>query len=181
MATIYDVELEKFQEKLVEELKKIKEITMPEWAKFVKTGTNRERTPSQKDWWYLRAASILRQVYMKGPIGVNKLRLHYGGKKNRGDMPEKFYKASGKIIRTILQQLEAAGLTEKKSKGIRKGRIVTNKAKSFMDKLASSLLKGNKTEKKGIKDKKETKQDKKDGNIQKAKQEDSPGKEKPSN
>ncbi len=175
MATIYDVELEKFQEKLVEELKKIKEITMPDWARFVKTGTSRERTPSQKDWWYLRAASVLRQVYVKGPIGVNKLRQHYGGKKNRGDLPEKFYKASGKIIRTILQQLEAAGFTEKKSKGIHKGRIVTNKGKSFMDKLASSLTKGNKTEKK------ETKQEKKDGNIQKAKQKDTPGKEKPSN
>ena len=158
MATIHDVRLGELQEKLKEEIKKIKEVAMPDWAKFVKTGTSKERRPVQEDWWYIRAASILKQVYVKGPIGVNKLRSHYGSKKNRGDLPEKFYKASGKIIRVILQQLESAGLIEKQSKGIHRGRILTAKGRSFLDKIAS-----------------------KNGNVQKVKQKDKAGKEKPSN
>ncbi len=116
------------------ELKSYKEITPPEWAKFVKTSPARERTPVQSDWWYIRAASILRKIYMFGPIGVNKLRRKYGGKKNRGHKPEKYYKGSGKIIRLVLQQLEAAKLIEKSNKDVHHGRILTSKGKSLLDK-----------------------------------------------
>jgi len=48
--------------------------------------------------------------------------------------PEKFYKGSGNIIRKILQQLEKAELIKQNEQG-RKGRIVTNKGRSFLDKL----------------------------------------------
>jgi len=56
-------------------------------------------------------------------------------KKNRGVKPEKFYKASGKVIRTILQQLEAEGLIKQVEKGVHKGKIVTPKGRSFLDTL----------------------------------------------
>jgi len=116
------------------QLKSIKEISAPEWARFVKTGAGKERPPVQPDWWYIRAASILRKVYILGPIGVNKLKTKYGNKKNRGHKPEKTYKGSGKIIRTIFQQLESAGLIEKTQKGNHFGRILTPKGKSLLDK-----------------------------------------------
>jgi small subunit ribosomal protein S19e len=115
-------------------LKEIKEITKPEWANFVKTSRARERPPVDIDWWYVRAASILRKTYLLGPIGVNKLKVKYGGKKNRGHKPEKFFKGSGKIIRMILQQLETAKLIEQTEKGSHKGRILTAKGKSLLDK-----------------------------------------------
>ncbi|MDD5253529.1 MAG: 30S ribosomal protein S19e [Candidatus Nanoarchaeia archaeon] len=111
-----------------------KEIKAPEWSVFVKTGVSRERPPEDPDWWYKRAASILRKIYMHGPIGVSKLKTKYGSKKNRGSKPEKFYKASGKIIRTILQQLEQQKLIETTAKGVHKGRIITPKGKSLLDK-----------------------------------------------
>jgi small subunit ribosomal protein S19e len=38
---------------LAEELKKEKLLTPPEWSRFVKTGSSKDRTPSQGDWWYL--------------------------------------------------------------------------------------------------------------------------------
>jgi len=145
MATMVDIPVKTYLDKLKEELKKNENIKEPEFSKFVKTGTNRERAPIQKDWWFIRSSSVLRQVYLKGPIGVNKLRVRFGGKKNRGDVPERFYKASGKIIRTILQQLEKAEFIEKEDKNVHKGRKMTNKGKSFMDKLASSF--SNKTQK----------------------------------
>mgnify|MGYP000728176127 CR=1 FL=1 len=118
----------KIIENAAEELKKVKAVSMPEWARFVKTGVNRERPPEQEDWWYIRAASILRKIQIKQPIGVNRLRKIYGGRKNRGHKPEHKYKGSGSIIREILQQLEEAGFVKKD----KKGRVLTPKGKEFL-------------------------------------------------
>lgn len=134
MATIYDASQEKVIKNAAEALKTV--IKMPDWAKYVKTGAGRERPPEDKDWWYVRAAAVLRKVYLKGPIGVNKLSTAFGNKKNRGYKPEKFYKGSGKVLRVILQQLEEKGLIEKGERGVHKGRIITSKGKSFLDKSA---------------------------------------------
>ncbi len=140
MATIHDVSPEIFIKALAEELKKTEEIKAPEWTVFVKTGRSKERPPVQADWWYIRAASMLRSIQMRGPLGVGKLRLKYGGKANRGYKTEHFYKSSGKIIRVLLQQLESAGLVEQKKVGVHKGRVVTKKGLSFMDKFALGLV-----------------------------------------
>lgn len=134
MATIYDENPNKLIEKASVELKKV--IKAPDWSIFVKTGVSKERPPEDPDWWYKRAASVLRSVYMKGPIGTNKLRTKYGSKKNRGNKPEKFFKGSGKILRTVLQQLESSGLVVQQQKGVHKGRVITPKGKSFLDKLS---------------------------------------------
>ncbi len=82
--TIYDVDPTELIDEIAKELQKIEEIKPPEWASFVKTGANRERPPMRKDWWFVRAASVLRKVNLKGPIGISKLRTLYGGLKNRG-------------------------------------------------------------------------------------------------
>jgi len=129
-----DVDPQKFIEVCKEELKKIEVIKPPEWAKFVKTGTHKKFPPEQEDWWYIRAASILRRIYLDGPVGVERLRTYYGGRKDRGHKPEKFKKGSGSIIRKCLQQLEAAGLV-KKSEGTKKGRIVTEEGKKFIARI----------------------------------------------
>lgn len=144
MANVYDVDQGELIEKAAEELKKVEEVKAPEWANFVKTGTHKERAPLDKDWWYLRAASVLRRVYRLGPIGVSKLRTKYGGKKNRGVKPGKFFKASGNILRKVLQQLEKAELVKNDDKSKRKGRVITPKGKSFLDKIATQLFKGTK-------------------------------------
>lgn len=141
MVTIYDVNPNKLIERVSEELKKVEIIKEPEWVRFVKTGASKERAPVERDWWYTRAASILRKVYVLGPIGVNKLRIKYGGKKNRGHKPERFYKGSGSVIRKILQQLEKAELVKQVEKGIHKGKIITPKGKKFLDKIANEIIK----------------------------------------
>ena len=134
MATIFDADLVKVYKGSSNELKTM--IKEPEWVQFVKSGHGKERRPSQEGWWYTRAASVLRQVYIKGPIGVSKLRIKYGNKKNRGHKPERFAKASGKIIRNILQQMEKAGLVKAQEKGVHKGKIITPKGRSLMDMAA---------------------------------------------
>ncbi|MEM2954566.1 MAG: 30S ribosomal protein S19e [Candidatus Nanoarchaeia archaeon] len=124
-------------QKLIKEVANLlkEKIKAPEYAAFVKTGVHKERPPQNTDWWYIRAASILRNIYKHGPIGVSRLRTKYGGKKKRGVKPEKFRKASGAIIRKILQQLESAGLITK-SAGKKKGRILTSSGQSLLTKAA---------------------------------------------
>ena len=139
MVTIYDVDPSELINRAAGELKKIEQIKAPEWALFVKTGTSRERPPVDKDWWYVRAASILRKVSILGPIGVNKLRKKYGGMKNRGHKPGKFYVGSGNIIRKILQQLEKAELIKFVEKKSHKGKVITPKGIKFLNQIANGI------------------------------------------
>ena len=133
---VRSVEPNKLIERVAKELEKMKELQPPEWAKFVKTGVHKERPPEQRNWWYIRAAAILRKIYIYGPVGVSRLRTAFGGKKNRGAKPERTYKGSGSIIRKILQQLENAGLVETQNK---KGRVVTKKGREFLEKIAKEV------------------------------------------
>jgi small subunit ribosomal protein S19e len=136
-----DVDPKKFIEVCKEELKKIEEIKPPEWANFVKTGMHKQFPPQQDDWWYIRTASILRRIYLDGPVGVQRLRTYYGGRKDRGHKPERFRKAGGSIIRKCLQQLEAAGLIEKSKDTKRKGRVISEKGKKFLSNIIKEVKK----------------------------------------
>ena len=131
---IYLQKPEDFNIALAEELKKIPEFKVPDWAYFVKSSVAKQRVPEDSDFWHKRSASILRQLYIQGVVGVNRLRTRYGARKNRGVRPARFRKASGKIIRTILQQAEAAKLVEKINKG-QHGRRLTVKGKEFLDSI----------------------------------------------
>lgn len=157
MVKAYDVDQQQLVKEIASQLKAEGKIKMPEWARFVKTGSNKERAPLDKDWWYFRAASILRKVYARGPIGVSKLRTKYGSKKNRGVKPEKFVKSSGKIIRAIFQQLEETGLIKKEEKEQHKGRIIAPKGASILDKAAGKLYKKPVAEKPAVQKKEEEK------------------------
>ena len=138
--SVYDLDSQEYNLKLAEALKKIPEFEEPEWVKFVKSGTSKQRPIEEKDFWQKRAASILRQIYKRKIVGVNRLRTRYGSRKSRGFKPEEFRKAGGKIIRIILQQSDKAGFTEiaKTIKGVKSrkpGRQLTDKGKSFLEEL----------------------------------------------
>lgn len=136
MTSVKEVDTQHLIIKAAEALEKIPEFKPPEWAAFVKTGVSRQRSPSQANWWWIRSAAILRKVYLNQKVGVSKLRKAYGGRKNRGHKPEHKYRASGSIIRKILQQHEKAGFV-KTEKG--KGRTITPKGQKFLDGIAKSL------------------------------------------
>jgi len=133
---VLDVDPKIFIENLAKRIKEIKEFSMPEWAKYVKTSKGNERPPDNPDWWYYRAASILRKLYIKGVVGVERLRKEYKRKKRNKAYPASVYKGGGKIIRTILQQAERAGFVEKAQQ---KGRQLTKKGKEFLEKLAKEI------------------------------------------
>ena len=134
MENIRSVEPGKFNTKLADALKKSQDVQKPEWVDFVKTGTNKNRPTTDEDFWYKRAASILRQIYIYKIVGVERLRTRFGGRKDRGMKPPRFAKAGGKIIRTIVQQAEASGLIEK-SKTKKAGRQMTQKGRDLLESI----------------------------------------------
>lgn len=134
---VYEMTAQEYNAKLAEALKKTGEFNVPDWVHYVKSGSGKVRPINEPDFWHKRAASILRQIYKKKIVGVNRLRTRYGNKKNRGMRPERFQRAGGKIIRAILQQSDKAGLTEavKANKVLktRAGRKLTEKGKRLME------------------------------------------------
>ena len=137
MTTLYDVPASKIIDKASNELKKLKKVVPHDWARFVKTGSGREMPPTQKDWWQTRAASMMRKIYVSGPIGITRLSKKYSNKKNRGYKPEARRGGSGAITRTIIGQLETIGFV----KTTKKGRSLTPKGISFMDNISHTLKK----------------------------------------
>ncbi|MBT8507133.1 30S ribosomal protein S19 [Methanomicrobiaceae archaeon CYW5] len=134
MTTVYDIPPEVLIQKAAEELKAMDAVESPDWAQFAKTGVHKEAPPYDENWWYIRAASVLRRIYVDGPVGVERLRTFYGGKKNRGSNPSQFRKGSGSVLRKIVQQLEQEGLVGNTPEG----RVITAKGRSFLDGVAFS-------------------------------------------
>ncbi len=135
---VLDVPPQELVEGLTEELKTIAKLAPPAWAEFAKTGISREFPPTQEDWWYRRAASIMRKLVIRcdKPVGVGVLREQYGGRQRRGVRPSRHAKGSGHIIRTILQQLQDAQLVEIVSK---EGRNLTTTGKKLVNKVAREI------------------------------------------
>lgn len=140
MVDVREVPADMFIKYLANYLKNnVPAVRPPQWALFVKTGHFKSRLPEDPDWWYVRTASILRKLYLSdGPVGVGTLRTVYGGLKRRGSAPPHFRKASGAIIRHILQQLEAAGLVARVGG---KGRVLTPNGTSLLARIANEVFK----------------------------------------
>jgi small subunit ribosomal protein S19e len=138
MTTAYDVPAKELIDAVAKKLESETAIEIPKENIYSRTGVNKENPPVEKNWWYIRCASILRKIYMDNIIGVEHLRSEYGGKKDRGSKPYKAASGSGSIIRRALQQLEKAGYVSK-IKG--KGRMLTSKGRSFLDNTSNEVIK----------------------------------------
>jgi small subunit ribosomal protein S19e len=137
LPTVYNVPTDEILKRTAEYLKKnVSEVSPPQWAAFIKTGSHREKTPQNPDWWYIRSASLLRKIYVNGPIGISRLRKEYGGRSKKGNVGKHERRGGGAVIRIPLQQLEKAGLVKKVEK---KGRMMTDKGVSLLDSLAAEI------------------------------------------
>lgn len=135
MPTPYDLPASLFIQRLATYLKdNVDDIQPPAWAQVVKTSSHTENPPQNKDWWFTRCASILRKIYIEGPIGTERLRARYGGRTGRVVRREHARKGAGSNIRKALQQLEAARLVETRKN---KGRVLTSEGRRVLDKLAT--------------------------------------------
>jgi small subunit ribosomal protein S19e len=139
LTTPHDVPVSKFIDRLAKYLREnVDEVQPLPWAAFAKTGNHVEKQPQNPNWWYTRSASVLRKVYVHGPIGLEKLRADYGGRKNNGVKKSHATKAGGSNIRKILQQLETAGLIQTIKP---QGRRMTPKGRKLLQEVAGDLHK----------------------------------------
>ena len=139
MPTPLDVPSELLIDRLSKFLKEnIGDVSPPSWALTAKTGSHRERPPSNHDWWYIRCASLLRKLYLHGPVGIARLRVEFGGRLRHGTHIEHSRVAGGSAIREPLQQLQKAGFISIESK---KGRKLTTEGVSLLNRMAADILK----------------------------------------
>ena len=142
MAKVYDVPADVLISRLTDILKN-EDIPAPSWISFVKSGAHADKPPQDREWWHTRCASILRKIYVHGPIGVNELRKEYGGSKPVGYGASNHKDAGGAIIRNAIHGLEKLGYIEKVEK---KGRVVSKQGMQKLDRLATEILKELSTE-----------------------------------
>ncbi|KAL9321707.1 hypothetical protein ACSQ67_009760 [Phaseolus vulgaris] len=110
---------------------------LPEWTDIVKTAKFKELAPYDPDWYYVRAASMARKIYLRGGLGVGAFQRIYGGSKRNGSRPPHFCKSSGSIARDILQQLQTMNIIELDTKG---GRRITPSGRRDLDQVAGRIV-----------------------------------------
>lgn len=137
VSSIRDVSAAEFITAYSQHLKKSGKLTLPEWVDYVKTACGRELPPLDADWYYVRAASLARKVYLNQGIGVGALARWYGGSKRNGTKPQRHHSASRKIIRTILIQLEQLDILAKDDKG---RRYLTQNGQKELDTVARASI-----------------------------------------
>jgi small subunit ribosomal protein S19e len=137
LPTPYNIPQSQFIQRLAKYIKEnIDQVQPPTWATAAKTSSHTQRQPEDPNWWFTRAASILRKIYLHGPIGMEHLRADYGGRKGAKVSREHVRKGGSSNIRKIVQQLEAAKLVENAKT---KGRIISKEGRRTLDRLAAEI------------------------------------------
>jgi small subunit ribosomal protein S19e len=137
MTTAYDVPPGLLIERLKNRLQAEGKVKPPEWARFARTGVHTEKAPTQTDWWYRRVASVLRKVYLHGPVGTTRLAAEFGGRRDDGSAPYHPRRGSRSVAREAMQQLEALGLLSKTEK---KGRSISAQGRKLLDSVSHEIL-----------------------------------------
>jgi len=136
MVSVHDVPSNRLITALAVQMKEVPGVEQPEWSRFVKTGSHAERPPADSEWWYTRAASLMRKLYLHGPVGLGDLERVYGGSKALKYYPKHHRDAGGSSIRRILKQLEQAELVTKTPKG----RVLSSKGRGMIDKVSKEIF-----------------------------------------
>ena len=137
MTTAFDVPAGQLIDAMTRKLMDIDSVKATDWTKFAKTGRHNEKSPVNADWWHKRVASLLRKVYIMGPIGTSRLAAEFGGAADRGSKPNRAVKGSGSATRMAMQQLERAGLEQSLKS---RGRVVSGKGRSLVDDAAHEVF-----------------------------------------
>ena len=136
MVSVHDVPSNRLITALAVQMKEVPGVEQPEWSRFVKTGSHAERPPADSEWWYTRAASLMRKLYLHGPVGLGDLERAYGGSKALKYYPKHHRDAGGSSIRRILKQLEQADLVTKTPKG----RVLSSKGRGMIDRVSKEVF-----------------------------------------
>ncbi|KAI9018089.1 40S ribosomal protein S19-A [Phycomyces blakesleeanus] len=135
--TVKDVNAHEFIKAYSAYLKRTGKLEVPKFVDIVKTGSYKELAPYDPDWYYVRAASVARHIYIRKSVGVGALNKVHGGRINRGFRPSHHVEASGSVNRKVLQSLEKIGVLEQDKKG---GRRITQDGQRDLDRIAMTLV-----------------------------------------
>merc|ERR1711982_54192 len=133
---VKDVNQHEFVKALANHLKKSGKLKVPDWVDIVKTGRRQELSPYDEDWYYTRAASVARHIYLRCPVGVGALCKIYGGRCRNGTAPSHFKKSSPSVSRKVLQSLEGMKMVEKDPNG---GRRLSANGRRDLERIASQM------------------------------------------
>ena len=137
-ATVKDVPAQQFVSELAAHFKKSQKLELPDWHDLIKTGTYKQLCPQDPDWYYIRAAAVVRKIYLRGGIGVGAFSKLYGGSVNNGAAPSHHGVAARGLHRHILQQLQNISLVNKKKD--KKGRYITKEGQRELDTIAAQIV-----------------------------------------
>ncbi|KAF0045594.1 hypothetical protein F2P81_002123 [Scophthalmus maximus] len=115
--TVKDVNQQEFVRALAAFLKKSGKLKVPDWVDLVKLGKHKELAPSDENWFYIRAASTVRHLYLRGGAGVGSMTKIYGGRNRNGVCPSHYSVGSKNVARKVLQALELLKMIEKDPNG----------------------------------------------------------------
>merc|ERR1712127_286235 len=135
--TVKDCDPAQFINALAEHFKGSGKIELPEWHDLVKTATFKEMCPMDPDWYYVRAASVARKLYLRGGVGVGAFTKVYGGSSHKSVETPHFKKAARGVIRHVLHQLQELDIVGKKKD--KKGRWITRNGQRELDTIAGQL------------------------------------------
>ncbi|EGF76489.1 hypothetical protein BATDEDRAFT_36254 [Batrachochytrium dendrobatidis JAM81] len=135
--TVKDVSSHEFIKAYSAYLKRTGKLELPKWVDLVKTGADKELAPYDPDWYYVRAASVARHIYLRGGVGVGGLRKNYGGTKNRGSKPHHGGIGSGSIARAIFHSLEKIKVLQLHPNG---GRKISVDGQKDLDRIAQQIV-----------------------------------------
>lgn len=93
--------------------------------------------PQDPDWYFVRAASIARRVYLRGGVGVGEFSRLYGSLKSNGSRRPHYSAASRGLIRKIMQQLAEVDIIGQKKES--KGRYLTRNGQRELDTIAGQI------------------------------------------
>ncbi|KAG7469226.1 hypothetical protein MATL_G00126700 [Megalops atlanticus] len=134
--TVKDVNQQEFVRALAAFLKKSGKLKVPEWVDTVKLAKHKELAPCDDNWFYIRAASTVRHLYLRGGVGVGSMTKIYGGRQRNGVCPAHFSCGSKNVARKVLQALEGLKMVEKDPNG---GRRLTPQGQRDLDRIAGQV------------------------------------------
>ncbi|XP_052055890.1 40S ribosomal protein S19-like [Apodemus sylvaticus] len=102
---------------------------------------HKELAPYDENWFYTRAASTVRHLYLRGGAGVGSMTKIYGGRQRNGVRPSHFSRGSKSVVRRVLQALEGLKMVEKDQDG---GRKLTPQGQRDLDRIAGQVAAANK-------------------------------------
>uniref|UniRef100_A0A3P9NBR1 Small ribosomal subunit protein eS19 n=1 Tax=Poecilia reticulata TaxID=8081 RepID=A0A3P9NBR1_POERE len=138
--TVKDVNQQEFVRALAAFLKKSGKLKVPDWVDLVKLGKHKELSPSDENWFYIRAGNSnlhdFRHLYLRGGAGVGSMTKIYGGRKRNGVCPAHYSVGSKNVARKVLQSLELLKMIEKDPNG---GRRLTPQGTRDLDRIAGQV------------------------------------------